>query len=248
VPHAIAHARVRSWETTSRAAAFLGVARLTSIGRMTKLTSMIAITALCLGACSSDDDANGNDAGDPPGDVDAGGGAGTSPGTDAAVDAGGGSGGSGAPEDGGGPSMLPAKLLLEGTAEIEQGDDRVECRFFGELTDLVEMPTGAIDGLFIGELFRTTHTGGGSFEFAPLVGGSASITPIAGNQIELRFVGDQPDDALDFWLELEVVIGDDQGDFHYGGDWTCAPGLLGDPGFMDIDLSAPGSWTLVPEG
>jgi hypothetical protein len=218
---------------------------------MNQLISITVVAALCLCACSSDDDANGADSGAPPRDEDAGG-AGTSSGTDtdAGMDAGGGAGGaggSGAPDDAGGVSMLPTKLLLDGTAEVESGDDRVECRFFGELVDLVRMPSGEISGFFLGELFRTTHTAGASFEFAPLVGGPATITPIAGDQIELRFVGDQPDDALDFWLELEVVIGDDQGDFNYEGEWTCAPGLLGDPGFMDIDLSAPGTWTLVPE-
>lgn len=201
---------------------------------MNKLASILVLLAC---ACSSDDDASDSGPDDPLHDAsfdhDAG--------DDASVDA--------ASESDGGDvtvGVLPEMLLLEGTAEAEDGDDRVECRFTGMMTDLERAPGGVINGLFIGEIFRTTFTGGGQFEFAPLVGGPASITPIEDDQVELRFVGDQPEDALEFWLELEVVIGDDDGSFGYGGAWRCAPGLLGDPGFMDIDLTADGTWTLMP--
>jgi hypothetical protein len=67
-----------------------------------------------------------------------------------------------------------------------------------------------------------------------------------GDAVELRFVGDQPDDALRFWQELEVVTGRDNGGQRFSGQWSCAPGLLGDPGFLDIDLTVSGEWSLSP--
>ena len=95
--------------------------------------------------------------------------------------------------------------------------------------------------------FSTTYVGDGMFEFIPLIGGPAGLThPEGDDGVELRFVGDQPEDALEFWKALEVISGEDQGEDRYAGDWLCAPGLLGEPGFMDIDLSAPGTWSLVP--
>ena len=53
-------------------------------------------------------------------------------------------------------------------------------------------------------------------------------------------------DAPRFWLELEVIAGEHDGDYHYAGSWVCAPILLDDPGFQDLDIDAPGSWTLQP--
>lgn len=124
---------------------------------MAKLS--VPILALFLCACSSDDDDAANASfGEMP--------------RDAEVDSG---GDAQANADGGVVvSVLPETLLLDGTAEAEDGDDRVECRFFGMLTDSVREPNGEISGLFIGEIFRTTFTGGGQFEFAPLVGGPAT--------------------------------------------------------------------------
>jgi hypothetical protein len=99
---------------------------------------------------------------------------------------------------------------------------------------------GDFTGFASGELFRTTYVDDGRFEFIPLIAGEASLTHTSATEIELRFVGDQPDDALEFWKQLEVVTGEDRGDDRYGGEWLCAPGLVGDPGFMDIDLTVTG--------
>jgi hypothetical protein len=143
-------------------------------------------------------------------------------------------------------AILPETLLLNGTAEAEDGDNRVECHFDGMIEMLERAPNGEISGVFLGEIIRNATIGEMGGEFAPLVGGPATLTPIADGRVELRFVGDQPEDALEFWLELEVITGDDDGGFHYSGDWSCAPGLVGTPGFVDVDLTAPGSWTLEP--
>lgn len=143
-------------------------------------------------------------------------------------------------------------LALEGTAAGSAdadagGGDRVECRFFGTIDQIEYEANGDFTGIVSGELFRTTYIDDGVFEFIPLIGGPASLTHTSRAAVELRFVGDQPPDAIAFWQELEVVTGRDLGDDRYAGDWQCAPGLLGGSGAaIDIDLTVPGEWTLEP--
>jgi hypothetical protein len=157
--------------------------------------------------------------------------------------------------DGGEPNEAgvmgrPTTLVLQGTAEgsadEDAGSDRVECRFMGTIEQIEYEPNGDFTGLVSAELFRTIYVDDGQFEFIPFVAGPATVTHTSDDEIELRFVGDQPDDAMAFWQELEVVTGEDRGDDRYGGTWQCAPILLGDPGFMDIEVTAAGEWTLEP--
>ena len=65
--------------------------------------------------------------------------------------------------------------------------------------------------------------------------GSEPVEPV-----EFRAFGDQPDDAKPFWLAIEVLRGEETGPYTYEGGWSCAPILLDDPGFFDVDFSAPG--------
>jgi hypothetical protein len=124
---------------------------------------------------------------------------------------------------------------------------RVECSFSGVLEMLEYEANGDFEGVFLGEIFRTAHIGDMAFEFKPSVGGPASLRHTSGDGVELRFVGDQPEDALQFWQQLEVVTGSETGANSYGGEWQCAPGLLTEPNFPDIDLTVTGEWTLRPQ-
>jgi len=200
------------------------------------------ILGLVLCACGNDDaDDGGRDAGrdggrpNDAGTRDAGG-------RDAAT------GDAAMPGDGG--SGRATSLFLQGTAEgsadEDAGGDRVECRFSAVIDQLEYEANGDFTGFGSGELFRTTYVDDGQFEFIPLIGGPVSLTHEGGAMVELRFVGDQPDDAIEFWKALEVVTGEDLGNDRYEGTWQCAPGLLNEPGFMDIDLTVPGEWTLEP--
>ncbi len=151
---------------------------------------------------------------------------------------------------GAGPAtMAPDMLHLEGSAASQPNADgqHIECSFYGDIVDLTFDAQGSFSGVAVGELFRRAFVDGNLVsEFAPLIGGESTLTRLANGSVELRFVGDQPDDALPFWLSLEVITGKDQGNYHYAGSWTCAPGLLGDPGFQDFEIDAEGTWTLEP--
>ena len=154
-----------------------------------------------------------------------------------------------APSDGSTAGGRAASLFLEGMAEgavPDGGTDHVDCRFSATIDMLEYEANGDFTGFAVGELFRTTYIGDGMSEFIPFIGGPVSLVHTTGDGVELRFVGDQPDDALEFWKELEVVTGEDLGDDRYAGAWLCAPGLLGDPGFMELDLTVPGEWSLEP--
>ena len=205
---------------------------------------MCFLGALLLLGCGSDDDA-GRDGGGEPVPSDDGGAADArvpEPESDANVpdlaDAATDAGGSA-------PGERPTGFMLEGSAEAMDGDDRVTCRIGATIDQLVYDADGGFTGFAIGEAIRNTVVGENGSEFAPLIGGPATLTANADGSVELRWVGDQPDDALQFWLDLEVITGMEEGD-GYAGTWRCGPGLLGDPGFLDIDLTAPGSWTLQP--
>ena len=56
-----------------------------------------------------------------------------------------------------------------------------------------------------------------------MVGGAATLSADGGT-VELRLVGDQPDDAVPFWLALEALDGSETEPFEYAGDWLCARG------------------------
>jgi hypothetical protein len=134
----------------------------------------------------------------------------------------------------------PAGLRITGSAAGEAGADRVECWLAIDLVNLVG-EAGDYSGVAVGEVFRRTYDGEDPrFEFQALVGGPASLS-IADGAVELRLVGDQPADAVPFWLTLEVVAGAQTAPFTYQGEWTCAPVLVGDP--MDSPIEAAGTWT-----
>ncbi len=83
-------------------------------------------------------------------------------------------------------------------------------------------------------------------EFQALLGGIEPATLTAGDDgaVVVRLVGDQPEDAMPFWLALEAIEGQADG-ATYAGDWTCAPILPDDPA-EDHEFDAPGTWTIAP--
>jgi hypothetical protein len=212
----------------------------------------LAIFGCLLAGCSSEE-SNGGPNG-PRGAPDSGtdardasDGADTGPDVDA--------GDSGASDADSGDAGAPAKLRVDGTASgsvggsdagADGGSDRVECHFFAEIDQLVVSPDGSFTGFGVGEVFRTAYPGDQRFEFSAFVAGEVSVTHTSESDVEARLVGDQPEDAKAFWLELEVIGGRKVGAFSYDGTWTCAPILLDDPGFIDIDLDVPGTWQIRP--
>jgi hypothetical protein len=83
------------------------------------------------------------------------------------------------------------------------------------------------------------------FEFSAFIAGDATMAETA-EGVALRAVGEQPDDAMPFWLELEVVTGEGTGSFTYTGEWSCAPILPDDPEAADSDQVGTGTWTVAP--
>jgi hypothetical protein len=141
-------------------------------------------------------------------------------------------------------AVMPSALRVTGTAEGAEGGDRVECIFTLDFIDLVDDGAGGMSGVAVGEVFRRTFDGDAPrFEFQALVGGPATLSPGDGDAVELRLVGDQPAEAVPFWLALEVMAGSEIAPFQYAGPWTCAPVLLDDP--MDSPVEADGPWTAV---
>jgi hypothetical protein len=127
---------------------------------------------------------------------------------------------------------------------------RVECDFFGRLVDAQPNDEGGYSGNVEGEVFRQllSEDEAGEpvllFEFQALVGGPGHFTTDMHGNVELRIAGEQPPEALPFWLELEALSGAESSPDHYAGSWTCASlsMLLG-----DIGPEVPGTWTLEPE-
>jgi len=154
-------------------------------------------------------------------------------------------------------SSLPTRLHVEGTAAGsadggtpgdggDGGRDRVECSFFADIDQLQVSANGSITGFVVGEVFRTAYPGDQRFEFSAFIAGEGSVTHQNATDVEARLVGVQPEDAKEFWLALEVIQGRKVGEFSYDGVWTCAPILLNDPGFVDLDLRVPGTWQIRP--
>ncbi len=214
--------------------------------------SRIPLFLLVLAIACSDDDAPGDTDGGAGSDASIDGGGGRAGASGRAGGSGGRAGASGSRPDAGG--ARPTRFVLEGSATGSPDDDmdagadrRVECSISGVLEMLEYEANGDFEGVFLGEIFRTAHIGDMAFEFKPSVGGPASLRRTSGDGVELRFVGDQPANALQFWQQLEVVTGTETGENRYGGEWQCAPGLLTEPNFPDIDLTVAGEWMLRPQ-
>lgn len=154
-----------------------------------------------------------------------------------------------APADAGSPDAAsPAALRVTGSAEgmAPAGTDRVECSFALDFIDLADDGAGGFSGVATGEVFRRTFDGAAlRFEFSALVGGPATLSADR-RIVELRLVGDQPPEAVPFWLALEVIGGAETAPFEYEGEWVCATVLVGDP--MDSPIEAAGTWVAVPLG
>jgi hypothetical protein len=140
----------------------------------------------------------------------------------------------------------PSALRVTGTAEgtAQDGVDRVECTFLLDFINLTDDDAGGFSGVAAGEVFRRTFTEDSiRFEFSALVGGPADLAA-DGDDVELHLVGDQPAEAVPFWLALEALAGAETEPFEYEGEWTCAPVLVDDP--MDSPIEAAGTWSAVP--
>jgi hypothetical protein len=145
---------------------------------------------------------------------------------------------------GGGDDEAVTTLSAAGGAEGVSGPASVTCSFQLDLIDIRETADGW-EGIATGEVFRRPESDSGQFEFSALVGGPATITR-AGTTVTARLVGDQPDDAAPFWLELETLTASETGELEWSGTWTCAPVLpSGDP--AEVDIEAAGTWVLTGE-
>ena len=150
--------------------------------------------------------------------------------------------------DGGNPDGVGiVGVRFDGTAETTVGEDRVECSWFIDVTNLVDDGAGGWTGTALGgEVFRRTFVGADpAFEFQALIGGAVGLTR-SGDAVTVHAFGDQPDDAKPFWRELEVLTGTATGERAANGSWTCAPILPDDPETADNELEAQGTWTVSP--
>jgi hypothetical protein len=207
-------------------------------------------TLLALGGCNED----GGKSNAPEDDAGLGGASGSGGAAGAAGGAGsagsGGQSGAAAASGAGGAAGPPDMLHFEGTAmgsSSEDPGDRVECLFYGDLVDPVYQASGDVSGVVIGEVFRTIFVDGEkASEFSALIGGDGTLDYLDDGAIEARLVGDQPSDAKAFWLELEALNAQQTTPYSYAGAWQCAPILLGEEGFTDIDVTAAGTWEIGP--
>ena len=124
--------------------------------------------------------------------------------------------------------------------------DRVECSFSGDVVDPAADDSGGWSGFAVGEVFRNIYSGDRRWEFSAFIAGDATLTSLGEGRVELRVVGDQPDDAKPFWRELEVLQGRETGPNTAEGSWTCASLDLPDPGFPDAGGIAAGTWEIGP--
>ncbi len=144
-------------------------------------------------------------------------------------------------------AVMPSALRVTGTAEGTDGGDRVECVFTLDFIDLVDDKAGGMSGLALGEVFRRSFDGDAPrFEFQALVGGPATLSPGDAGAVELRLVGDQPADAIPFWLAMEVMAGSEIGAVPVRGSVGLRPRLrrrsdgLADRGRRDMERRPPG--------
>jgi hypothetical protein len=140
----------------------------------------------------------------------------------------------------------PPPLRAEASATADgAGAERVECTLWLDITDVVSSADGWA-GTSAGEVIRRSLDGEELlFEFSALLAGPVTLTG-TGGAIEARLVGDQPEDAAPFWISLEAISGGETAAFTWEGTWTCSPILPDDPGAGDLDLDAPGTWTIAP--
>jgi hypothetical protein len=156
----------------------------------------------------------------------------------------------GLPADAGASDASPADagavvlLRAQGSAAAGPLDgEHVVCDFFFDLEATLD-PQGWHGTVVAGEVARRVYGGEAlRFEFTALVGGPASLRELAYG-VEVRLVGEQPDDAAPFWLGLEALFGGSTDRVTATGDWLCAPVLPDDPATDDSALEAAGSWTL----
>jgi hypothetical protein len=164
---------------------------------------------------------------------------------------GGGAGGSGgvggAAEAGAGGTLpVPERLILTGVAIGTSTDmmETVTCDLEGELLDLV-LEGDDIAGFFSGEFLRRVEVGRTAFQFEPLVAGPARVDRLGGNMAELSLVGDQPDTAKPYWLEIEVLSAEEVAPYRFEGTWSCAP-LEIDGMPPDFSTTVTGTFELSP--
>jgi hypothetical protein len=144
------------------------------------------------------------------------------------------------------PDAAGPALRATGTATAPgTGAERVDCDFFLDVFDVTDDGSGGWTAFGAGEVIRRSFDGDQLlFEFSALVAGPISLTDTGGG-VEVRLVGDQTG-GMPFWTELEVITGASTGAMTWEGTWTCAPILPGDPDTMDLELDAPGTWTIGP--
>ena len=142
----------------------------------------------------------------------------------------------------------PDHLRADGEAMAESDDGRVECTFYVDIIEIEADGDGGWAGTSAGEVFRRSFDPDDNplFEFQALMGGPVSLSAGDGGAVIARLVGDQPGDAMPFWLELEELEGQRTDAAHYGGAWTCAPILPDDPKTEDLEIDARGTWTIAP--
>jgi hypothetical protein len=213
-----------------------------------------------LAACG-DDDGNGGGAADTSRDADAevssdvadGGGDGGSDATGDGVGSGADGAGSDADaaSDAAGDADVAAAsvLVLSGTASgaDPEADRRAECSFGALIDQIVPDGDGGFSAFASGEVFRNIYPDTRRYEFSALIAGEATLARGAGDTFELRFVGDQPEDAIPFWLALEVLTATPEGTGGWQGSWRCAPMDIDFGGFFDDGPTVDGTWTLVPQ-
>jgi hypothetical protein len=206
--------------------------------------------AAVLSACGGSDDDTSSTHADGGGSGGSGGSAGSagsaSGGTGGALSDAGGDATGGAAGSGGSSGSAAAGFTLkaEASGTSTDGTETVTCTLTVFYTNLVPSASGGWTADQAGEVFRIIQ-GAEKYEFQALIGFTGTFAPSA-TGVEL-VMNDKPDaNAKPFWKELDVLKGTESSPDHYAGTWTCAPLLLNEPGFKDMQTYAPGTWTLEP--
>jgi hypothetical protein len=144
---------------------------------------------------------------------------------------------------------VPASIRASGTA-ISQGfgvpPKTASCSWWFTADELVPTADGWTGTITAGEVDRISHDVNAGSEFQALIAGEVTLTTTDAG-VQLRFVGDQPDTALPFWLALEVVQGTSDAAWTAAGTWSCAPTGLVDGYYTDDSPTVDGTWSLAPE-